>query len=897
MTQVRKRFLPLIVLVATITVWTAPAASQTAPFSDSGQRLGGNHAGQDVAFGDLDGDGDLDAFVVNTNGQPNRVFFNDGAAHFVDSGQTLGSADSHGVALGDLDGDGDLDAFVANTGANRIMVNDGLGVFTATAQQLGNADSRAVALGDFDGDGDLDAFVANVGSNTYYTNLGGLVFSASGQTIGNAQSFGVAVGDINHDTFLDVFVANYQDQNNDPAPNYVWFGNGAGSFTQSLPVGGTFRSTSVALGNINQDGWLDAFVTNDVLDPDTVWINQQVGMPSGGGHFALLQELGATFSQDVALGDLNGDGFLDAFVAVDDLSNNSASQANRVYLYDPMAVPSAPFVLDGQLIGMGNSKAAALANLDGVGEPALEVYVAQFGEGDQVWHRKSAPVAMDDGYMVDEDTTLAVLAAAGVMFNDVDPENFTLTAMVTAGPGVGVLAFNGTTGAFTYTAPANRNNDNAMPITFRYTVSDGTQTSNEATVTINITPVNDPPIAVADAYTTSEDTPTFVESGLLSNDTDIDITLGEMQVLTVVNAGPGQPTSQGGQIDVLPSGEFMYVPAPNFFGTDTFVYTVTDGFATAMATATFTVTPVNDAPVAVNDTATTNEDVAVEIDVPANDMDVESDSLLVTEVGPVAPVGAGSVAITGAGTTVTFTPAANRNVELDGPATFTYTISDGHGGSDTAMVTVTVNAVNDGPPVAVGNSYSTDEDTTLTVGAPGVLGNDTDPDLEDTLTAQLVLPPTRGTLTLNADGSFTYVPTPDNNGGVFFSYRVFDGGLLSNTVNVTILISAINDAPMAADDSYSTEEDTALTVGAPGVLGNDTDIDSMNLTVAVLASVSHGSLTLNANGSFTYTPTPNYTGPDSFTYTVSDGSGGEDTGLVSISVGPVNDPPVANNES
>jgi len=119
---------------------------------------------QDVALGDLDGDGDLDAFVVNSNGH-NTVWLNDGRGHFGDSGQMLGYSIGHAIDLGDVDGDGDLDAFVGNNGANEVWLNDGgaqggtPGNFTDSGQTLGNSYARVVSLADLDGDSDLDAFV------------------------------------------------------------------------------------------------------------------------------------------------------------------------------------------------------------------------------------------------------------------------------------------------------------------------------------------------------------------------------------------------------------------------------------------------------------------------------------------------------------------------------------------------------------------------------------------------------------------------------------------------------------------------------------------------------------------------------------------------------------------
>jgi VCBS repeat-containing protein len=193
-------------------------------------------------------------------------------------------------------------------------------------------------------------------------------------------------------------------------------------------------------------------------------------------------------------------------------------------------------------------------------------------------------------------------------------------------------------------------------------------------------------------------------------------------------------------------------------------------------------------------------------------------------------------------------------------------------------------------PVAAGDAFSTTEDTVLTVAAPGVLGNDADPD-GDPLSAVLVTPPSHGSLTLNANGSFSYTPMADFAGGDSFSYRASDGSLNSNLVTVTISVTAVNDVPVAAGDADTTAEDTVLTVAAPGVLGNDADPDGDPLTAVLVTPPSHGSLTLNANGSFSYTPMADFAGSDSFSYRASDGSLNSNPVTVTIAVTATNDTP------
>ncbi len=300
-----------------------------------------------------------------------------------------------------------------------------------------------------------------------------------------------------------------------------------------------------------------------------------------------------------------------------------------------------------------------------------------------------------------------------------------------------------------------------------------------------------------------------------------------------------------------------------------------------------TVNPVNDPPVAVNDFYNTNEDtpktVTSAFGVLVNDTDIDSATL--TSILVSGPAN-GSLTLNANGS-FSYSPDANYN----GPDSFTYKANDGSLDSNVATVSITVDAVNDAP-VAANDSYNTNEDTTLNVPASGVLGNDTDID-SGTLTSVLVSGPAHGSLTLNANGSFSYSPDANYNGPDSFTYKANDGSLDSNVATVNLTINAVNDAPVAANDAYSTDEDTTLNVSAPGVLANDTDIDSATLTSILVSGTSHGLLTLNSNGSFNYTPVLDFHGTDSFTYKADDGSLDSNVATVTLTVNSVNDAPVA----
>jgi hypothetical protein len=226
-----------------------------------------------VALGDLDDDGDLDAFVGNgiEAGQPDKVWLNDGQGILSDSGQRLGNSTSWEVALGDLDDDGDLDAFVASSGLSTVWLNDGTGAFRDSGQSLGPADSVAVALGDLDDDGDLDALVGIAGpegeSNQVWLNDGTGLFHDSGRVLGRSASEGVALGDLDDDGDLDAFVANWFG-----GANVVWLNNGAGILSDSGQSLGNVNSRAVALGDLDGDEDLDAFVGNE--GANKVWLNR-----------------------------------------------------------------------------------------------------------------------------------------------------------------------------------------------------------------------------------------------------------------------------------------------------------------------------------------------------------------------------------------------------------------------------------------------------------------------------------------------------------------------------------------------------------------------------------------------------------------------------------------------
>ena len=467
-----------------------------------------------------------------------------------------------------------------------------------------------------------------------------------------------------------------------------------------------------------------------------------------------------------------------------------------------------------------------------------------------------APVATSDSPTTAEDTAVVV----DVLVNDSDVDGDALTVDSVTQPANGTVVNNGSD--VTYTPDANFHGTD----TFTYTVTDGVLTDT-ATVTVTVISINDSPVVFVDADATLEDIAVIVD--VLANDTDAD---GDpLTIDSVTQPSDGAVVNNGSDV--------TYTPDADFNGTDTFTYTVTDGngaFVTS-PTVTVTVSAVNDAPVAVADGPSTNEDTAVVVDVLANDSDVDGDALTVDSVTQPA-----NGTVVNNGSDVTYTPDAN----FHGTDTFTYTVTDGSL-TDTATVTVTVISINDSPVVFV-DADATLEDIAVIV---DVLANDTDAD-GDPLTIDSVTQPSDGAV-VNNGSDVTYTPDADFNGTDTFTYTVTDGnGAFVTSPTVTVTVSAVNDAPVAVADGPSTNEDTAVVVD---VLANDSDVDGDALTVDSVTQPANGTV-VNNGSDVTYTPDANFNGSDSFTYTVTDGSL-TDTATVTVTVGGINDAPVATSDS
>ena len=287
----------------------------------------------------------------------------------------------------------------------------------------------------------------------------------------------------------------------------------------------------------------------------------------------------------------------------------------------------------------------------------------------------------------------------------------------------------------------------------------------------------------------------------------------------------------------------------------------------------------NTPPDAIDDSATLAEDSGANtLSVLSNDTDANGDTLTITAVTQGA-----HGTVTNNGNSVSYTPSPN----YFGADVFTYTIDDGHTATDTATVNVNVTNVQD-PPDAVDDSKTIAEDSgpnTFNVRA-----NDTDVD-GDSLTITAVTQGAHGSVT-NGGTSVTYTPAHDFFGSDSFAYTISDGHGGSDTATVHVTVTNVNDPPVANSDSYNVNQDTVLSTAAPGVLGNDTDVDGDSLHTVLVSDALHGGLTLNANGSFIYTPAPSFAGSDAFSYKGNDGAVDSNVATVTIHVADTQPPAI-----
>jgi VCBS repeat-containing protein len=535
------------------------------------------------------------------------------------------------------------------------------------------------------------------------------------------------------------------------------------------------------------------------------------------------------------------------------------------------------------------------------------------------------PVAVNDSATVAEDSGPN---AVDVLANDTDIDGGPKSVAAVTQPANGAVAITGGGTGVSYTPNANYCNSppGTTPDTFTYTLNGG----SSATVSMTVTCVDDPPVAVNDSATVAEDSgPNAVD--VLANDTDIDG--GPKSVASVTQPANGAVVITGGGTAVSYAPNANYCNSPPGTTPDTFTYTLNGG---SIATVSGTVTCAADPPdvtTSAGPLAYTENDPATPIDPGVTVTDPDAGAMITgATVAITANFAAGQdvLALTGLHAPITAGPQIGNTLTLTGtatpaayqaalrdvtyvntsegpstsPRTVTFTVTDDTALSDSATRGITVAAVND-PPNAVDDAGTTDEDTPLNVSAPGVLANDTDVDPGDTKTvvklngtATLTQTlPSGASVTINANGSYAYNPlnafqglSTGQTASDTFTYTMQDGAGAQSTATVTITINGVSDAPTAVADSFDAIGNTGLFVGTTrpatqagreisgSLLDNDTDPDTPHANLVVepvtdAPTTLGGTITIESDGNFTYQPDDVDTGvTDTFTYRVCDAS-------------------------
>ncbi len=558
----------------------------------------------------------------------------------------------------------------------------------------------------------------------------------------------------------------------------------------------------------------------------------------------------------------------------------------------------------------------------------------------------TAPTATAQSVTTDEDVAKTVTLTGSD--NDGDSLSFKVTTLPVNGSlyvGIGTVGHKILSSELPYALPSSvvtfdpdANFDGSDSFDFK--TDDGTLDSAAATVSIDVTAVNDAPVLDLNGAAAGVDTSATSNEGdpavqLAPNLTITDADSANMGGAAANLLGPGMTAPPDGASESLDWDTTACIGILPSYNSTTGVLTITGTAARAvyegcLASVTYentsqdpstvartvqfvvfdagsfaasnrpdvalTVAPVNDAPVAVDDESSTDEDTDVETDVIDNDTDVDNTNGDLTVDASSISATNGTAVLLPDGRTIRFTPDADLNDDTVGPAGFTvtYEATDGALNSNQATLTITVAPVNDAP-VCEGVSITTDED----------MSGETDPDCSDVDGDALTY-----SVTAAADGTsgfaagkITYDPNLNFNGTDAFTYTANDGTVDSNEADVDVTINAVNDAPVAVDDENSTDEDTDVETD---VIANDTDVDNTNgdLTVdASSISATNGTAVLLADGrTIRFTPDADLNddtvGPAGFTvtYEATDGALNSNQVTLTISVAPVNDAPVAEDD-
>ncbi|HHF3106178.1 TPA: tandem-95 repeat protein [Vibrio diabolicus] len=777
---------------------------------------------------------DLTVNPVNDLPQPEDQAFTigeDGVLTFTDQDLLDGATD--------IDGDDLKVEGVTYTGADGVLTDNGDGTYSFAPNENFNGDVNFT-------------FDVSDGTDTVTANIDVTVTPENDPPVAGSTSY--TVHEDNSITISDEqLLANSSDVEGDVAVDSVSYSGTDGVFQDNGDGTYTFSPNE----NFNGEVSLDVVVVDEdgATDSTTAGITVlEVNDPpiAGATSYTIDEDEVITISAEQLLANSSD---IEGEVALDSVSYSGSEgiftdNGDGTFSFAPNQNFNGKVNLDVVVVDEDGATASTTANID-------------------VLPINDAPVSGDLAYSVDEDNSIT-LSQEQLLAQATDVEGDALTASNLVVDGDATVTVNDD-GSFTITPDANFNGD--IDITFD--INDGTDTI-VATADLTVNPVNDLPQPEDQAFTIGEDgVLTFTDQDLLDGATDIDGDDLSVEGVTYTGAD-GVLTDNG-------DGTYSFAPNENFNGDVNFTFDVSDGTDTVTANIDVSVTPENDPPVAGSTSYTVHEDNSITISdeqLLANSSDIEGD----VAISSVSYSGSdGVLEINGDGT-YTFSP----NENFTGDVSLDVVVVDEDGAVDTTTAGITVLEVND-PPIAGATSYSVNEDEVIIFTEEQLLAQSSDVEGDVSLES-VSYSGSDGILTANDDGTYSFAPNENFNGGVSLDVVVADEDGATATTNANIDVLPVNDAPVSGDLAYSVDEDNSITLSQEQLLAQATDVEGDALTASNLVVDGDATVTANDDGSFTITPDANFNGDIDITFDINDGT---DTivATADLTVNPVNDLP------
>ncbi|ULF84194.1 tandem-95 repeat protein [Vibrio alginolyticus] len=778
---------------------------------------------------------DLTVTPVNDAPEPQDQAFTvgeDGILTFTDADLLTGATDVEGDNL-TVEG-------VTYTGADGVLTDNGDGTYSFAPNENFNGDVNFT-------------FDVSDGTDTVTANIDVTVTPENDPPVAGSTSY--TVHEDNSITISDEqLLANSSDIEGDVAISSVSYSGNDGV----LEINGDGTYTFSPNENFTGDVSLDVVVVDEdgAVDTTTAGITVlEVNDPpiAGVTSYTIDEDEVITISAEQLLANSSD---IEGEVALDSVSYSGSEgiftdNGDGTFSFAPNQNFNGEVNLDVVVVDEDGATASTTANID-------------------VLPINDAPVSGDLAYSVDEDNSIT-LSQEQLLAQATDVEGDALTASNLVVDGDATVTANDD-GSFTITPDANFNGD--IDITFD--INDGSDTI-VATADLTVNPVNDLPQPEDQAFTIGEDgVLTFTDQDLLDGATDIDGDDLSVEGVTYTGAD-GVLTDNG-------DGTYSFAPNENFNGDVNFTFDVSDGTDTVTANIDVSVTPENDPPVAGSTSYTVHEDNSITISdeqLLANSSDIEGD----VSIDSVSYSGNdGVLEINGDGT-YTFSPNENFNGEVS----LDVVVVDEDGATDSTTAGITVLEVND-PPIAGATSYSVNEDEVIIFTEEQLLAQSSDVEGDVSLES-VSYSGSDGILTANDDGTYSFAPNENFNGGVSLDVVVADEDGATATTNANIDVLPVNDAPVSGDLAYSVDEDGSITLSQEQLLAQAGDVDSDNLEAVNLTAVANATVVENQDGSFTITPDANFNGDIDLSFDLIDNDGASVEVGVDLTVNPINDAP------